>query len=154
MTRSGTRNIRIQKEKVFERRSQPPPCLRRFPLPFGFPWLIRLRSPSQTRYRGQAPVSRAGVEAVPDQELVGCVEPDPPRPPDHLLGNPLVEECTEFQTPRATFLEEWYEPVQRGAAIDYVLDEQHMLPFQVRLWIVEETDLATTGGTTPIATSY
>jgi hypothetical protein len=91
------------------------------------------------------------VQTVADQELVRRVEPTQLRLADQVRRDVLVQESTNFQRLGSPLLQQGHQPRQRGAAVDDVLDQDDVLPFQRDAGVVEEVHHPRGGGAAPVA---
>ena len=82
------------------------------------------------------------VQPVPDEELVGGVEPEEFRRIRQVRRNVLVQQSANFQRARTSRRQEIHNFTQRTARIDDVLDEEDVLSLQARFRIIHQSDVS------------
>src|SRR6266511_688844 len=82
------------------------------------------------------------IESVPHEEHSRSVEPDERRLELEMLGQMLMQQRTDLQTPRRALAQQRHQPVEGLPRIDDILDQEDVLTPQLRLRIVQQPDVA------------
>ncbi len=82
------------------------------------------------------------IEPVPHEERARGVEPDERRLQLQVLGDMLVQQGTNLQTPRVTRPQQRYQPVQRLPRINDILDQEDMFPRKLGFGVVQQPNVA------------
>src|SRR6266536_2715656 len=94
----------------------------------------------------QLPVALPVVQPVPDDELVGQVEPDILHRYLHLDRVRLAQQCHHLDTRGRPALQVFHQPGQGEPGVDDVLDHDHMPAGDVPVQVLEDAHHAGRGG--------